>query len=71
MLIDTFALNTDEQFKEKLKELEDSGMNSLIIDVRANTGGHLSTVTNMISEFLDKSKIIYQTDTKGKIEKIK
>lgn len=71
LLIDTFALNTDEQFKTKLKELEDANMDSLIIDVRANTGGHLSTVTNIISEFLDKSKTIYQTDTKGKIEKIK
>ena len=71
LLIDTFALNTDEQFKTKLKELEDANMDSLIIDVRSNTGGHLSTVTNIISEFLDKSKTIYQTDTKGKIEKIK
>lgn len=66
--IDVFALNTDEQFEENLKKLESEGMNSLIIDVRGNTGGHLSSVTNIISEFLDSSKIIYRTSTKTKEE---
>lgn len=62
--IETFAANTDEQFKEHLTELENKNIDSLIIDVRENSGGHLSTVTNIISEFLDGSKIIYQTSTK-------
>ena len=66
--IDVFALNTDEQFEENLKKLESEGMNSLIIDVRGNTGGHLSSVTNIISEFLDSSKIIYRTSTQTKEE---
>lgn len=66
--IDVFALNTDEQFEENLKKLESERMNSLIIDVRGNTGGHLSSVTNIISEFLDSSKIIYRTSTKTKEE---
>ena len=66
--MNVFALNTDEQFKEHLKKLEKEGMDSLIIDVRANTGGHLSTVTNIISEFLDSSKVIYQTS--GKTTKV-
>ena len=66
--IDVFALNTDEQFEENLKKLESEWMNSLIIDVRGNTGGHLSSVTNIISEFLDSSKIIYRTSTKTKEE---
>lgn len=66
--LDVFALNSDEQFKEHLNKLEKNGMNSLIIDVRANTGGHLSTVTNIISEFLDGSKVIYKTSTKTKEE---
>lgn len=62
--MNVFALNTDEQFKKHLKQLEKDGMESLIIDVRGNTGGHLSTVTNIISEFLDSSKVIYQTSGK-------
>lgn len=62
--MNVFALNTDEQFSSHLKKLEKDGMESLIIDVRGNTGGHLSTVTNIISEFLDSSKVIYQTSGK-------
>ena len=70
IMLDVFALNTDEQFKQHLENLEKQGMDSLIIDVRSNTGGHLSTVTNIISEFLDKSKVIYQTSSKTETKKI-
>ncbi len=68
--ISIFALNTDEQFQTKLKKLEDSGIDSLIIDVRDNVGGHLSTVTNILNMFFDKDEILYQKDKKGSIEKI-
>ena len=51
-----------------MKLLEAENIDSLIIDVRANTGGHLSTVTNIISEFLDSSKIIYRTSSKTREE---
>ncbi|MEG1647932.1 MAG: S41 family peptidase [Bacilli bacterium] len=67
--IDIFASNTDKQFNKKLKELENQNINSLILDLRGNSGGHLTAVTNMISEFVDSSKVIYQTDQKGKIVK--
>lgn len=67
--IDVFALNTYIQFKNKLNELERDGFDSLIIDVRGNSGGHLNIVKEIISLFLDSRTVIYQTDTKGKIEK--
>lgn len=67
--VDIFALNTYNQFKEQLKELEQENIDGLIIDLRDNSGGHLSVVKNMISLFLDSSKIIYQTEVKGKTEK--
>lgn len=66
--VEVFAANTDLQFRDHLEKLESDGMQSLIIDLRGNTGGHLSAVTNMISEFLDESNIIYQTDKKGQVE---
>lgn len=69
IIVSVFAANTDSQFHTHLKKLETAGINSLIIDLRGNTGGHLSAVTNMISEFLDSSKIIYQTDKQGEIKK--
>lgn len=65
-----FASNTYTQFERKLLELEGEGIDSLIIDVRDNSGGYLSSVTSIASLFMNKSKIIYQLDTKGVVEKI-
>lgn len=59
-----FANNTDEQFKKELNSLEDKGMNGLIIDLRGNSGGHLTTAEEIISMFLDSSHPIYQIKTK-------
>lgn len=67
--VDLFAENTYSQFKRELIGLEDNKINSLIIDLRYNNGGHLQVVEKMISLFLDTSHIIYQTKTKNKTEK--
>lgn len=61
-----FAKNTGAQFKESLAELEDQGMEALIIDVRSNTGGYLDQASDIISSFMDKSHVIYQVERKGK-----
>lgn len=68
--ISIFAANTDVQFERKLLELEGQNIDSLVIDVRDNSGGYLSTVTNIASLFMNKSKVIYQLDTKGIVEQI-
>ena len=60
--ISIFADNTYSQFKENLEDLEKSEIDSLIIDVRNNTGGHLTSVENIISLFLDSSHIIYKME---------
>ncbi len=64
-----FASNTYEQFKQELEKLENEKVDGLIIDVRWNSGGHLSSVEKMISLFLDTSHIIYQTESKDGVEK--
>ena len=68
--ISIFAANTYSQFKEKLNALEKGNIDSLIIDVRGNGGGYLTTVTDMLSLFIDKSEVIYQTEQNGKTTKI-
>ena len=68
--ISIFASNTTKQFKSELKKLERENIDSLIIDVRGNTGGYLTTVTDIISMFTKKGDVIYQLKTKDKIEKI-
>lgn len=68
--IDTFALNTAEQFEKQLKFLENKKIKSLIIDVRNNPGGRLGEVSEIMDLFLDKKKVIYQIESKSKKEKI-
>lgn len=65
-----FAANTYNQFKTELNNLENSGIESLIIDLRDNSGGHLTSVQNMISLFLDSSHVIYQVQDKNKTTKV-
>ena len=67
--IDIFASATVEQFASALNELEKQNIDGLIIDVRGNSGGHLTTVVDILSNFLDSKKVIYQTESKGEIKK--
>ncbi len=68
--VDIFAKNTNQQFAEALKKLENQGLNGLIIDLRNNSGGHLSSVKDMISLFLDSNHVIYQIEDKDSVEKV-
>lgn len=69
MSVSIFSMKTYEQFKNQLEKLEGENIQSLIIDVRGNSGGHLTTVEDMLSLFLDNSHVIYQIQTKEKTEK--
>ena len=69
LYISTFSATTYNQFMTKLSELEKQNINSLIVDLRDNSGGHLSVVTDMLSLMLDDSHLIYQIETKDKKEK--
>jgi len=69
--ITMFAANTSEQFTEVLNDLEKQKINSLILDVRNNSGGYLTTVTTMLEKFLPKNTIIYKTrNLEGSKEKL-
>lgn len=64
-----FSNTTYSQFKKELDTLETEGFDSLIIDVRDNSGGHLTTAVDIVSLFIDKEKIIYQIESKNEITK--
>lgn len=70
LYLSIFALNTAEQFNEKLNILEKQGIDSLIIDVRDNGGGHLISAKQIISSLLDSNKIMYQLKTKKETTKV-
>lgn len=67
--VSIFASNTAEQFKKAIEDLESKQIDSLIIDVRYNSGGHLTSVVDMLSCLLDSKKVIYQIESKGEITK--
>ena len=67
--VSQFSATTYHQFKVALEKLEAENIDSLIIDLRDNTGGHLSVVSDMLSLFMDKTHVIYQIQTKDKTEK--
>ena len=69
--ISTFSNTVYDQFKAKLKEFEDNNIDSLIIDVRNNTGGYLKAATDIASMFLEKGKVIYSLESKNKKETYK
>lgn len=68
--INVFASNTYKQFKNNLEKLEDNKIDSLIIDVRNNPGGHLNQVTKILELFFDKKKVLYQIKTKNNVTKV-
>lgn len=67
--IGIFSNTAYKQFKEQLKTLENKNIDSLIIDVRDNTGGHLTTASKILSLFINSDKVIYQMEKQGKITK--
>ena len=64
--ITTFSNTLKDQVKDSLKELEKQNINSLIIDLRNNTGGYLSAAKDVASMFLEKGSIIYSLEEKEK-----
>lgn len=67
--IGIFATATVDQFSKALSQLEKENIDGLILDVRGNSGGHLTTVVDILSNFLDSKNIIYQTQTKSETKK--
>lgn len=68
--ISLFANNSYKQFKNKLEKLEKENIDGLIIDVRDNSGGYLTSVTDICNLFLEKGKVIYQLqDESGTVKK--
>ncbi len=62
----TFYANTAIELAEAIREAQNSGAEGLILDVRDNPGGLLSSVIEVTSMFLeDDSLILYELDGEG------
>ena len=66
--ITEFDTVTYEQYKEALEDLEDQGMERLIVDLRSNPGGNLDTVCDILDLMLPEGLIVYTEDKNGERE---
>lgn len=68
--ISGFEKVTYHQFEEALLELSKQNMKGLVIDLRNNPGGNLSTVCEMLDLLLPEGIIVYTEDKNGNKEVI-
>lgn len=68
--VSEFDSVTYDQFKEALDNLESQGMQGLVIDLRGNPGGSLTTVTDMLKLLLPEGTIVSTKDKYGNTEEI-
>ena len=54
------------QFDENLQSLKSQGMTAMILDLRSNPGGNVSTVTQIANRILPKGLIFYMEEKDGK-----
>lgn len=63
--ITQFTGVTPQQYKDTFAELKDKGMERLVIDLRDNPGGLLTSVCDILREILPEGLIVYTEDKYG------
>lgn len=64
--IANFNENTGDEFKKKLQELEKEGLQALVLDLRSNPGGLLSSGVEVARELVPKGPIVSVVDKAGR-----
>lgn len=66
--LSSFSSLSFEEFQESLMKMEkENAIDSLIIDLRGNSGGYLNVAYNIASLFLEKGKVVYSLESKNNI----
>ncbi|MBC8485412.1 MAG: PDZ domain-containing protein [Bacteroidetes bacterium] len=63
--VSKFSATTYDEFLKAAMDLEDQGMQNLILDLRGNAGGYLQAAIDMADEFLREDKLIVYTQGKN------
>lgn len=63
--ISDFQKNTPDQFKEAIKALQEQGMEKMVVDLRNNPGGLVTSVVAMLDELLPEGVVVYTEDKYG------
>ena len=67
--ITSFSQNTTDELKQTIKDLEEQGMEGLVLDIRQNPGGLLTQAVSISSLFVPKDEVLFQVESKdGKVE---
>lgn len=66
-----FDTVTYDQYMAAFEDMESQGMKGLIVDLRGNPGGSLTTVCDILDEILPEGLIVYTEDKSGRREEIK
>jgi len=61
----TFYQDTAKQLAQAVREARDGGSEGLILDVRNNPGGLLSSVIDVVSLFITDGLVLYEVDGSG------
>jgi len=63
--VNRFSETTYAEFREALDELNDEGIETLVLDLRNNPGGYIYAAEKLVDEFLEDDKLILITRNKS------
>ena len=66
-----FYANSDEAFDPVLREVQEQGARGLVLDLRNNPGGYVTTTTAIASQFLQDGLVAYEKNGDGHREDYK
>ncbi|MDJ0918153.1 MAG: carboxy terminal-processing peptidase [Woeseiaceae bacterium] len=62
--------STTRDVKRLIEELEDSGIDGLVLDLRNNGGGHLTEATALSGLFIDNGPVVQLRNSNGRISRL-
>lgn len=69
--LNNFTATSHKEFSRELTKLIAKGMQTLVLDLRGNTGGYIGVTTMIIDEFLEDNKlIVFTKNNKGIVDKL-
>jgi len=69
--INTFGEKTTAELRDTLDKLLAQHPKGIVIDLRNNPGGYLTTAVEVASEFIDKGVVLYEKHGDGKMDEYK
>ncbi|NGX83119.1 S41 family peptidase [Aequorivita sp. KMM 9714] len=63
--LNRFSETTYKEFEGALEKLKEDGVSKLVLDLRDNPGGYISTAERVVDEFLENNKLILITKNKS------